>query len=170
MKTIFLFLLILSCSVSIAQSPDFSVPKKHIIPMIFNYPGYNITNDNKQRKMLFIERSTFLLDETTTYIAINKTPKIITLADGSNHTFPLQEGNPIMSIFGNRNTIGILGSGIFWDSVYNISTSELYKYSDHHYSNKTRKVIHAGIIIIGCYYTEEHIRAGLTNINNIKNY
>jgi hypothetical protein len=84
---------------------------------LFAWPGYAMLGDARDedqqglKTILLIERGTALFDGASTYIMLD-TPYLPNAIHAS-------EADPLMTLFGNRNKLGVLGSGSFLESLVN---------------------------------------------------
>lgn len=87
---------------------------------LFAWPGYGMTGDSRDedqqglKTILLVERGTALFDGASTYIMLD-TPYLPNAIHAS-------EADPLMTLFGNRNKLGVLASGSFLEILVNGSS------------------------------------------------
>jgi len=84
---------------------------------LFAWPGYGMTGDSRDedeqglKTMLIIERGTAFFDGASTYIMLD-TPYLPNAIHAT-------EADPLLTIFGNRNEVGVLATGSFLEVLVN---------------------------------------------------
>ena len=118
------------------------------------WPGYGMTLNDRtalgkmQRGIFLGERAAFSFDLSTSGMGVSPSSKIC-------------EGDPLNTLFGNRNKMGIYGSMSGWEMGYSYSAAVVPHWFEH---TKYRKPAHVIAMVFGGFLIEEHVRSGVCNI------
>lgn len=118
------------------------------------WPGYAMVSRDRtplgeSQKIVFAsERVAFAFDLGTSGLQMCPHSKVV-------------EANPLNTLFGNQNRAGILSSMTGWEMGYSYSAAVVPHWFEH---TKYRVPVRIASIIIGGFLAEEHVRAGVCNI------
>ena len=118
------------------------------------WPGYGMTLRDRtvlgktQRGILAGERAAFAFDLSTSGTGVSPGSKIC-------------EGDPLNTLFGNRNKMGIYSSMLGWEMGYSYSAAVVPHWFEH---TKYRKPVRIIAMVFGGFLIEEHVRSGACNL------
>jgi hypothetical protein len=131
---------------------------------LFAWPGYGMTGDSRDedeqglKTVLIVERGTALFDGASTYIMLD-TPYLP-------NAIRATEADPLMTLFGNRNKVGVLGSGSFLELLLNHGSVAIPRFVERKLGPQAGNVARITTILADGTLSMVHIQLAIFNLKN----
>jgi hypothetical protein len=131
---------------------------------LFAWPGYGMTGDSRDedrqglKTILVVERGTALLDGASTYIMLD-TPYL-------SNAIRATEADPLLTLFGNRNKVGVLGSGSFLEVLVNHGSVAIPRMFERKLGPHAGNVARIATILADGTLSMVHIQLAIFNLKN----
>jgi hypothetical protein len=131
---------------------------------LFAWPGYGMIADSREqdeqglKTMLAIERGTAYLDGVSTYIMLDTPvyPNAIRSA----------EADPLLTLFGNRNKVGVLATGSLLEVAVNGSSAAIPRLVQSKMGARAGHVARIGVFFADGALSMVHIQLAIFNLKN----
>jgi hypothetical protein len=131
---------------------------------LFAWPGYSMTGNSRDedeqglKTILIVERGTALFDGASTYLMLD-TPYLP-------NAIRATEADPLLTLFGNRNKVGVLGSGSFLEVLVNHGSVAIPRFVERKMGLRAGHIVRIGMIFADGTLSMVHIQLAIFNLQN----
>jgi hypothetical protein len=131
---------------------------------LFAWPGYGMLEDSRDedeqglKTILLVERGTALFDGASTYIMLD-TPYLP-------NAIRAAEADPLMTLFGNRNKVGVLASGSFLEVLVNHGSVAIPRIVERKLGARAGHIARIGTFFVDGTVSMVHIQLAIFNLKN----
>jgi hypothetical protein len=144
------------------RQPKLNIGKKAL--SLFAWPGYGICADSRNEDeqglkiMLAVERGTAFFDGASTYIMLD-TPYLP-------NAIRATEADPLLTIFGNRNKVGVLATGSFLEVLVNGGSVAIPRMVQRKMGERAGHIARVGVLFVDGTLSMVHIQLAIFNLTN----
>jgi hypothetical protein len=128
------------------------------------WPGYGMLGDSRGEDeqgletILLVERGTALFDGASTYIMLD-TPYLP-------NAIRATEADPLLTLFGNRNKVGVLGSGAFLEVLVNHGSVAIPSFVERKMGLRAGHIARISTFLVDGTLGMVHIQLAIFNLKN----
>jgi hypothetical protein len=145
-----------------ARQPNRNIGAKAL--SLFAWPGYGMAGDSRDedeqglKTILIVERGTAFFDGASTYIMLD-TPYLP-------NAIRAIEADPLLTLFGNRNKVGVLATGSFLEVLVNHGSVAIPRMFERKLGPHAGHVARIGTILADGTLSMVHIQLAIFNLKN----